>query len=542
MAYEVLARKWRPQTFHDMVGQGHVLKALIHALDHDRLHHAYLFTGTRGVGKTTVARILARCLNCDQGVSSTPCGECGSCRSILDGRFVDLLEIDAASRTGVDDMRELLDNVQYAPVAGRYKVYLIDEVHMLTNNSFNALLKTLEEPPPHIVFLLATTDPKKLPMTVLSRCLQFHLKNMLPAEITGQLTRVLDGEGIEHDAGSLALLARGAMGSMRDALSLADQAVAYGGGTLTEANVAEMLGTVRSDEVARLLLAVAADDGPGVIALCDGLAEAGADFQMVLDEIARALHRVMLTQLVGAADGDDADAVLPAQVRSQLASQLAPETVQLLYQIAVDGRGSMHNAPEPRIGFEVTMLRMLAFRPVEAGAAPVAQGGGHGAATSGQDAGPPASPAPARQASARAAHAERRPPGATPTEDDWYALVAAADIDGVARSVLERCVPDSVADGQWRLILDAGFSALLQADHARRIGAALTQACGQPVNVTIDTGTPGRETPAARKERLDSEARAAARRELDGDSVVQQLVTTFNATLVEDSVRPNSDG
>ncbi|MGE0386531.1 MAG: DNA polymerase III subunit gamma/tau, partial [Gammaproteobacteria bacterium] len=330
MSYQVLARKWRPRKFADLVGQQHVVRALSNALDRDRLHHAYLFTGTRGVGKTTIARIFARALNCETGVSATPCGTCGACTEIDDGRFVDLIEVDAASRTGVDDTRELLENVQYAPSRGRYKVYLIDEVHMFSRNSFNALLKTLEEPPPHVKFLLATTDPKKLPVTILSRCLQFNLRRLAIEEIEQQLGRVLQAESIPGDAGALRLLADAADGSLRDALSLLDQAIAYGGGRLAEAEVAAMLGTIDRGQVHDLLDRLVEGDGPGMLERIAAMAEAACDFQAALGEVAAALQRVAVRQIVGGARAADDEPRIDG-----FAGRMGAEDCQLWYQIAL---------------------------------------------------------------------------------------------------------------------------------------------------------------------------------------------------------------
>ncbi|MEE4661562.1 MAG: DNA polymerase III subunit gamma/tau [Halieaceae bacterium] len=363
MSHQVLARKWRPRVFREMVGQEHVLRALINALDHDRLHHAYLFTGTRGVGKTTVARILAKCLNCDSGVSSEPCGTCSSCLEIAEGRSVDLIEVDAASRTKVEDTRELLENVQYAPTHARYKVYLIDEVHMLSTSSFNALLKTLEEPPPHVVFLLATTDPQKLPATVLSRCLQFNLKNMSPELIVGHLKNVLDQEMISYEEPALWLLGRAAEGSMRDALSLTDQAVAFGSGKLTEADVRSMLGTVDLSFVYRLLESVSSGDTAAALSVVAEMSEHAPDYAGTLAELASLLHRVAITQAVpDAADDGWGDG---ERLRAFAAAMTAEDT-QLFYQLAVTGKRDLGLAPDPRSGMEMTLLRMVAFRPVGA--------------------------------------------------------------------------------------------------------------------------------------------------------------------------------
>jgi len=360
MSYQVLARKWRPRIFREMVGQEHVLQALINALDHNRLHHAYLFTGTRGVGKTTIARILAKCLNCETGVSSEPCGTCSACREIAEGRFVDLIEVDAASRTKVEDTRELLENVQYAPTRGRYKVYLIDEVHMLSNSSFNALLKTLEEPPPHVKFLLATTDPQKLPMTILSRCLQFNLKNMIPERIVNHLKFVLEQEVIPYEESALWQLGRAADGSMRDAMSLTDQAIAYGSGKILEAEVAAMLGTLDQAAVYEILGALAAADGKSILGAVQRMSEQAPDFANALAEMLSVLHRIAIAQaLPEAVDNSHGD----RERIMQLAQQMPSEDVQLFYQTALLGRRDLPLAPDPRSGFEMVLLRMLAFKP-----------------------------------------------------------------------------------------------------------------------------------------------------------------------------------
>ncbi|MCG6657271.1 DNA polymerase III subunit gamma/tau [Halomonas campisalis] len=448
MSYQVLARKWRPRTFHELVGQEHVQRALVNALDQGRLHHAYLFTGTRGVGKTTLARILAKCLNCtakgdgDEAVTSTPCGECASCRAIDEGRFVDLIEVDAASRTKVEDTRELLDNVQYAPTQGRYKVYLIDEVHMLSTSSFNALLKTLEEPPPHVKFLLATTDPQKLPATVLSRCLQFTLKNMPPERIVDHLARVLEAERVGCEESALWLLGKAADGSMRDAMSLTDQAIAFGQGQVRHADVAAMLGTLDHRHVLALTEALAEVDAPRVLAEVAQLAEQGPDFAAVLDDITGVLHRLAVAQMVPEAVDNghgDRDALL------ELASRFTPEDVQLYYQIGIQGRGDMANAPDLRTALEMTLLRMLAFRPQGVpqpartplplrGRAPDGQGGADApeetAAAPGQPVSPSAAaPSPAASAaptSAAPASAAPASPGPSEAELDapppWEAL------------------------------------------------------------------------------------------------------------------------
>ncbi|MDC0661927.1 DNA polymerase III subunit gamma/tau [Marinobacter sp. SS21] len=402
MSYQVLARKWRPQTFQDMVGQEHVLQALVHALDNQRLHHAYLFTGTRGVGKTTIGRLLARCLNCETGITPRPCGECTSCREIQEGRFVDLIEIDAASRTGVDDMRELTDNVQYAPSRGRYKVYLIDEVHMLTNQSFNAFLKTLEEPPEHVKFLLATTDPQKLPVTILSRCLQFNLKRMTPEHIAGHLKHVLTAESIPFEEPALWLLARAADGSMRDALSLTDQAIAFGNQKLAASDVSSMLGTIDQRDIERMVDALVANDGPALMAEIRRVSDFAPDYGVILADMLSLFHRVTLEQVVpGSADNALGDA---HQVQT-LARQLSAEDAQLFYQTALLGRKDLLVTPDARMGFEMTLLRMLAFRPGADRREPPAMSASQHGKPAGQD-----EPEPAALAPVSAETAEPPPP------------------------------------------------------------------------------------------------------------------------------------
>ena len=393
MSYQVLARKWRPRLFREMVGQEHVLQALINALDNNRLHHAYLFAGTRGVGKTTIARILAKCLNCETGVSSEPCGQCSVCTEIAEGRFVDLIEVDAASRTKVEDTRELLENVQYAPTRGRYKVYLIDEVHMLSNSSFNALLKTLEEPPPHVKFLLATTDPQKLPVTVLSRCLQFNLKNMSPERVVEHLRFVLEKELVPFEERALWHLGRAADGSMRDAMSLTDQAIAFGGGKISEAEVRAMLGTLDSTLVWKLIRALAEENPGALFAAVEELSQQAPDYSAALAELAAILHRIAIAQVLPEAIDN---ALGDAEMLRHHAASMAGENVQLFYQMALLARRDLPLAPDPRGGFEMALLRMLAFKP---------QGVAHI---------PTASLAGANQAAVPAAGQASAPPAAAP--------------------------------------------------------------------------------------------------------------------------------
>lgn len=364
MSYQVLARKWRPHTFEDLVGQQHVVQALVNGLDQDRVHHAFLLTGTRGVGKTTIARILAKCLNCEKGVSSKPCGECGSCVEVDEGRFVDMLEIDAASKTKVDDTREMLETVQYTPTRGRYKVYIIDEVHMLSGHSFNALLKTLEEPPPHVKFILATTDPQKLPITILSRCLRFSLTRLLPDQISGHLGKILGTESIDAEESAILRIARAADGSMRDGLSLLDQAISFGGGSLKDADVASMLGSIDHVHIAAIVDALSRSDGAALMTIVDELVSQSRNLESALDELAEAMHRIAI---IHAAPGFQDPERSDWESLKERAALISPEDAQLFYQIAVTGRRDLGLAPDPRTGLEMTLLRMLAFKPAAPG-------------------------------------------------------------------------------------------------------------------------------------------------------------------------------
>ena len=539
--YQVFARKLRPQTFDGLVGQEHVVRALTHALDSGRLHHAYLFTGTRGVGKTTIARILAKCLNCERGVSSKPCGECSACVEIGEGRFIDLIEVDAASRTKVDDTRDLLDNVQYLPTRGRFKVYLIDEVHMLSTASFNALLKTLEEPPEHVKFLLATTDPRKVPVTVLSRCLQFQLKNLLAERIAGYLRQVLDDERIVYDAESLDLIARAGRGSMRDALSILDQAIAFGGGKLVASDVGALLGSVERQELEPILEALAQNDGARLLALCDGFGERAADFKEILNALLGALHDVAVAQLV------------PSRAQPGLAERFASafdaERVQLFYQIVLIGLRDFTLAPDPKVALEMTLLRMLAF-DVDGDATPAepdAAAKGRRAARPrmrGTDAMPQArdpdavtSEQQAAQPSAIAAPA----PESTAIQTgalDWFDVVPTLKLGGVARMLAEHSVLVRRDDTGWVLCLDRDHDTLLSDNAKRAIERAIGEHVGRAVPVAVNVGVPESETPARRKAREATDRHQRAIAALKADDNVRALLAEFGAEIKLDTVRP----
>ena len=537
MSYLVLARKWRPKTFADTVGQEHVLKALVNALDSGRLHHAYLFTGTRGVGKTTIARILAKALNCEKGVTSEPCGECSACREIDEGRFVDLIEVDAASKTKVDDTRDLLDNVQYAPSRGRYKVYLIDEVHMLSTSSFNALLKTLEEPPPHVKFLLATTDPQKLPVTVLSRCLQFNLKRLTPKLIQDRLAHICEAEGIDAETPALAMLARAADGSLRDALSLLDQAIAYCGGKVDEESLALMLGTIDRDHVIRLLNYLAADDAAAIIDLVAELDEQFPDYARLLEDLARMLQRIAVYQLVGAADADDE---IAEKVLSDLAGLFEPADVQLFYQTALTGRRDLPLAPDPRSGAEMTLLRMLAFKPAAASAASVAP---TGSADKPVAARPGKTPSPARSAASAAQPAtgvaKTAAAGTNGWQDpDWNALMNELGLTGSLRMLAGNCALDKRDGNTVYFRLDPRSDSLLTRQRKEALAAALSKYFGEELVVDIKIAKSTPETPHEQENRIADERIVAAQKSLESDPNVQTLKNMFGAELKTDSIEP----
>ena len=529
MSYLVLARKWRPKDFADTVGQEHVLQALINALDSGRLHHAYLFTGTRGVGKTTIARILAKALNCEKGVTSEPCGQCSACAEIDEGRFVDLIEVDAASKTKVDDTRDLLDNVQYAPARGRYKVYLIDEVHMLSKSSFNALLKTLEEPPPHVKFLLATTDPQKLPVTVLSRCLQFNLKRMTPRLISDRLEYICDAESIEADTKALATIARAADGSMRDALSLLDQAIAFCGGRIEEPLVAKMLGTIDRDHVVRLLRLLADNDAKGIIDAIREIDEQFPNYSRMLEDLARDLQRIAVFQVVGTCDSEDD---LNEQEYAELSESLPIADVQLFYQIAIMGRRDLNLSPDPRSGAEMTLLRMLAFRPADAADVPVGSGDGGASATRPNKV---VQTEPSRTASQSKAPESAQPSQAW-TEPDWSVLVATLGLTGAVRLLAINCVFLRRTGSTIHLGLDPRSESLLTKQRKDSLAERLSSHFGESLQIDIELGADAGETPVQEESRMADERMEAARQTLEADPNVQALKNMFGAELKTDSI------
>jgi DNA polymerase-3 subunit gamma/tau len=541
MSYQVLARKWRPRNFAEMVGQEHVVRALSNALDNDRLHHAYLFTGTRGVGKTTLARILSKSLNCETGVSATPCGECSSCREIDDGRFVDLLEVDAASKTGVDDTRELLDNVPYAPVRGRYKVYLIDEVHMFSGHSFNALLKTLEEPPPHVKFLLATTDPQKVPVTVLSRCLQFNLKRLPVEQIEGQLRHILEAEQIAFEPAALAILARSADGSMRDGLSLLDQAIGFGGGEVKAADVRAMLGVVSSERLPEILAAVHAGAAQEVVAQIEAMSEHAPDFASLLRDVVTLLHRIAILQQVPSA----AQASWGDEARLQaLAQQILPQDVQLYYQIALVGQRDLPLAPDERSGFEMLMLRMLAFRPDLDDEAPGAATGRRTEVSkprvpgkSGHCEAPTDDEIPVAEATAPIAESAAQAPRGGADFADWRGFIAGLGLKGMAAQLAENCVFDAWDGKRLALRLDPACSSLIGSLAERRLQEAVAAAVGQAVVLRVTAGSVGEETPAQRGAREQRARQAETEADIAGDPLVVAVKETFDAEIVPDSIR-----
>ena len=573
--HQALARTWRPRDFQSLVGQEHVVRALSHALDTGRLHHAYLFTGTRGVGKTTVSRILARALNCETGVSSRPCGQCGACVAIEQGRFPDYVEMDAASNRGVEEMAHLLEQVVYSPVSGRYKVYMIDEVHMLSGHAFNAMLKTLEEPPAHVVFILATTDPRKVPVTVLSRCLQFNLKNLPPALIARHLATVLEAESVPFEPAALAQIGRAAAGSMRDALSLLDQAIAHGGGRIEESAVREMLGVVDRRDLERLLEALVAGDGRALVELADDMLSGNAPFERALLDFAALLQRIALAQ-VGAITADDED----GSVALGWASRVDALELQVWYQIAIHGARDLPLAPDAHAGFSMALLRLLAFRPESGGgaAAPMTQGPAAQSLASSVASRAPARPASGAPASSFAAPvssaasapvpstvpapapaallAISMPPAAPvpaaatiPFDGDWTSLAAAvtAGLQGRAGLVgqfmqqSELLGFDATTD---TFSLRVPVRPLAEPALLGKVRERLAQHFGRPMKVAVEIGTVRGTTVAAVRNREQAQANAQAHANIEGDAFVQTLLTSFDGTILPESIqplRPNGD-
>ncbi len=527
-----LARKWRPRSFADLKGQEHVVQALSNALTQGRLHHAYLFTGTRGVGKTTLARIIAKCLNCEAGVSATPCGVCSACTQIDAGRFVDLLELDAASNTGVDNMREVLDNAQYAPTVGRYKVYIIDEVHMLSKPAFNSMLKTLEEPPAHIKFILATTDPQKIPVTVLSRCLQFNLKPMPVQLVASHLGEVLERENVPAEPAALMQLARAANGSMRDALSLADQAIAYGAGKLEAQAVEAMLGSVGSEHLFALLDALAAGQSTRLMGLAEDLAAQGFSFDGILQDLGALLTQIALLQLAPEASPEDgADAL---RIR-ELAQVLDREAVQLYYQIVLNGRKDLPFAPDEISGFRMTLLRMLAFTPA-AELAPLSSRTGPAVAPvkgSAAGSGPTQQPA---KSSARPA------PGAETPEGDWHQVVASLNLGGMARMLADHCELVRREPGKMVFALDPVHKHLVEKAFQDKFIAALKGKFGNDLDVRIELGGTQGLSPVEIRNREKSRRHSEAVAAIESDPFIRELVDEFDATVNEASIKPADPG
>ena len=573
MSYLVLARKWRPKKFSEVVGQQHVLRALINGLDQDRLHHAFLFAGTRGVGKTTLARILAKSLNCEQGVSSTPCGECQSCQEVDAGRFVDLIEVDAASRTKVDDTRELLDNVQYAPSRGRYKVYLIDEVHMLSTSSFNALLKTLEEPPPHVKFLFATTDPQKLPVTILSRCLQFNLRRLELDQISGHLANILQQENIKFESGALTELARSADGSMRDALSLLDQAISFGAGEVTDEHVHQMLGTINQHQLFHIVTALINHDGKALLEQAQELSAQGRDFISVLNALLALLQRLATVQLVPDLEYSSDD---EQQLLTSISTQISPETVQLLYQIALHGKRDLPLAADPKSGFEMTLLRMLSFQPKMSEPVTVTTPVNKPVPTASPKVNPiviaeeqvasPVSYEPTAPASPKspAQIAEPSQPPSIPTQpapkieqaivdnqtasktlnaSNWLSVIGGLKLAAFSRQLADNSAFIKFADNKVTLAIAPELAHLSSDKTQDRLAAALGKYLGQAIKLVFQqeaqqdamTATP---TLAAERAHQSQVSHQHAVDAIHNDPAVDELKQAFNGRVIETTIKP----
>ncbi len=533
MNYQVLARKWRPSNFTEVVGQDHVVKSLMNALQHGRLHHAYLFTGTRGVGKTTIARILAKAINCENLQDFNPCGSCAVCLALDEGRFMDLIEVDAASRTKVEDTRDLLDNAQYAPNFGRYKVYLIDEVHMLSGHSFNALLKTLEEPPPHVKFLLATTDPQKIPVTVLSRCLQFNLKRLLPGQIFTQMGDILRQERIESEPLALQLLARAADGSMRDGLSLLDQAIVYGAGKVTADDVNAMLGTVGQRPVEDILNALADADAEVILNKIEEIANIHADFNAVLQQILQILHRIALVQQMPGAIEHEFD----KEMITVLSQRFTPEDVQLYYQIGLVGQRDLELAPDSRMGFEMVMLRMLTFKPAVAESIPIKP-----------KQSPLQNPTPKQQPTKQVGQIsppERVAENATQNYSDnananhsWADMIEIMKLESLTKELANNCVLEHIGNETCKLLLDASHQQLLTSTREKKLQQALQDYRGAPLKLVIKIEQAQLETPAVQFVKDQENRQQAAVDAINSDANIQALKEHFDARIMPGTIEP----
>ncbi len=536
MTYQVLARKWRPRVFEEIVGQAHVVTALANALESKRLHHAYLFTGTRGVGKTTLARILAKAINCETGITPRPCGKCRACTEIDAGRFIDLLEVDAATNTKVDEMRELLDSAQYMPVAGRFKVYIIDEVHMLSRHAFNSMLKTLEEPPEHVKFILATTDPQRLPVTVLSRCLQFNLKPLAPAVIAGHLQKVLAAENVSFEEPALLQIAKAAAGSLRDSLSLLDQAIAHGGGQVKSAPVAQMLGSLGGDLVWPLLERIAQSDGKGTIAEAERIAERSVSLDTALEEIAAILHRVALAQAGAAPSADEPDA---ARVQS-MAEQVDAGRIQVMYQIAVLGRRDLPLAPDEFAGFSMALLRMLSF--IQPSQEPQSVRGAASAPKSEAVRAP--RPASAPVAEAKPAPAPAAPAATTARvafDGDWPAFVERLGLTGMAGMVARYGELASFQNNHLELVVPDSQKMYAEKGYLDKLKAELAPHFSPGFRLSVRVGAVSGNTVAAARSREMAERQASAAQAIEGDPFVRELVRDLGAEVVTSSIKPADD-
>ena len=580
MTYQVLARKWRPKNFKEMAGQGHVLKTLINSLENDRLHHAYLFTGTRGVGKTTIARILARCLNCEEGVTSEPCGKCSACTEIDEGRFIDLIEVDAASRTKVEDTRELLDNVQYSPSRGRFKVYLIDEVHMLSGHSFNALLKTLEEPPPHVKFLLATTDPQKLPVTVLSRCLQFNLKNISPERLVEHIKHILEEEKVPYEEPALWQLGRAAQGSVRDCLTLLDQAIGYCEGNITDTSVRAFLGTIDQGVIHELVDALVAQNAASVLKIIETAADHAPDFSTVLADLLSYLHRVAIAQVVPEGiDNSQGD----RQRVVDHALEISAETLQLYYQIALKSREDMPFAIDARSGLEMALLRMLAFIPAGVPFVPEQSLLATGQESHGQslkkkspvneavvglikhvrtrveipqEPDELSAPEPKAEKSTDSSKPAKQSSRAEPlvleelskeritletlAPDLWIHLFYQLGLDGITRSIAANCLLEKVEGKHIWLTLEESQTSVFNEEQQRRIKTAFDDYFQKDILLEVLTGTISAETPAAWRERQDRERLQLAITTFESDETVKEIIDRFSATIQTGSIEATS--